>query len=430
MLPRLQRHFFRTGLGAGVLITIVLVTLWALFKALQPLPRRNLSLATGPPGSTYATVGERYREILARNGVRLKLIATNGAIDNVRLLRDARSGVSAGFVQSGTVEEHDSRSLASLGTVFYEAVWLFCRCSRPPSPSEKVPWRLSIGPPGSADRPLALKLLQLNGFEPQQLQLYPYGPEQAEAALQAGKLDGVVLLSGWDSPVVQDLARSPEITLVGFPRANAYVALNPALNKLILPEGVADLANNRPPADVTLIASKASLAVRDDLHPALQYLLLQAAIEVHSRPGMFHRADEFPAPEEIDLPMSPQARALYKSGPNFLQRSLPFWLAELVQRLLVLIVPVVGIVYPLWSLAPRLYNWQMQRRLSKMYRELRHIEYELSEASPERVASLIAQLDELDRRALKLHVPSTYSHRAYGLHAHIHEARARAPTRR
>jgi TRAP-type uncharacterized transport system substrate-binding protein len=430
MFSRLQRHFFRTGIGVAVLIAIILVLLWAVFKALKPLPGRNLTLATGPPGSTYASVGERYREILARTGVRLKLVSTNGAVDNARLLRDPSAGVSAGFVQAGTIKEEDSPHLASLGAVFYEAVWLFCRCNKPPSPSDLVRWRLSIGPIGSADRPLALKLLGLNGFELRELQLYAYSPEQAAVALRAGQLDGVVLLTGWDSKVVQDLARAPEITLLGFPRANAYVALNPQLNKLVLPQGVADLAANRPPADVTLIASKASLAVRDDLHPALQYLLMQAALEVHSRPGMFNHAGEFPAPEEIDLPLSPQARALYKSGPTFLQRSLPFWLAELVQRLLVLIVPIVGIIYPLWSLAPRLYNWQMQRRLSKMYRELRRIENQLHAASPERVEALITQLEELDRRALSLNVPSTFSDRAYGLHAHIHAARERAPVRR
>jgi TRAP-type uncharacterized transport system substrate-binding protein len=430
MARRLERRFFRTGIGAVVLIAMIVVTLWAVFRALKPLPSRDLTLATGPAGSTYAGVGERYKEILARSGVRLKLVTTNGAVDNAKLLLDSRAGVAAGFVQAGTIKEKDARHLASLGTVFYEAVWLFCHCSEPPSPSAHTTWRLSIGPQGSADRPLALKLLELNGLEPHNLQLYSYAPEQAAAALRADKLDAIALLTGWESTVVQELARSRDVTLFSFRRANAYIALNPTLSKLVLPQGVADLGANLPPTDVTLIASKASLAVRDDLHPALQYLLLQAAIEVHSRPGMFQRSNEFPAPEEIDLPLSPQARALYKSGPTFLQRSLPFWLAELVQRLLVLIVPLIGIVYPLWSMAPRLYNWQMQRRLSKMYRELRRIEYELRAASPDRVTALIARLEELDRRALSLHVPSSFSDRAYNLHAHIHEAWERAPDRR
>src|SRR5262249_8238458 len=150
-----------------------------------------------------------------------------------------------------------------------------------------------------ADRPLALKLLALNGFDPRQLQIFAYPPQEAAQALLANKLDVVLILTAWESPVVQNLARAPDITLHQFSRADAYIALDPRFNKLVLPRGVADLANDLPPRDTTLIASKASLAVRKDLHPALQYLLLRAAMEVHARPGMFHRSGEFPAAEEI-----------------------------------------------------------------------------------------------------------------------------------
>jgi len=166
------------------------------------------------------------------------------------------------------------------------------------------------------------------------------------------QLNAALIVTGWDSEVVQRLAREPYITLRGFPRADAYVALYPTLSKLIVPRGVIDLAADRPAQDTALIASKASLAVRNDVHPALQYLLVKAAMEVHSRPGMFHRAGEFPAAEEIDLPLSEEARQFYRTGPSLLQRSLPFWLAELVQRMLILILPIAGIIYPLWSLIP------------------------------------------------------------------------------
>jgi uncharacterized protein len=185
MLPRLERRFFHTGVGFVVLIAMVIVSLWAVLEALKPLPGRNLTLATGPAGSTYASVGERYKEILSRHGVQLKLLDTNGALDNVRLLIDPRSGVGAGFIQAGTINEKDAHQLASLGTVFYEAVWLFCRCSKPPTPAEHAGWRLSTGSQGSADRPLVLQLLALNGIDSRQLHLYAYRPEQAALALRS-----------------------------------------------------------------------------------------------------------------------------------------------------------------------------------------------------------------------------------------------------
>jgi TRAP-type uncharacterized transport system substrate-binding protein len=384
-------------------------------------------MATGPPGSAYAGAAERYREILARDGVRLRLVATNGAVDNARLLHDPRAAISVGFVQAGSLNETTARDLESLGTVFYEAVWLFCHCPGPPVPlRERVGWRVSIGPEGSADRPLALKLLALNGVDPHQLRLFAYPPAEAERALRENQVDAAMMLTGWESPIVQSLARDPEVTLLGFPRADAYVAIDPTLSKLTLPRGVADLANNLPPQDTLLIASKASLAVRRDLHPALQYLLVQAALEVHSRPGMFQHSGEFPAAEAIDLPLSKQARQLYLAGPSFLQRSLPFWLAELVQRLLILVLPIAGILYPLWSLVPRLYAWRMRRRVYLIYGDLKHVERELRIAEPGRRGGLVSRLDQLDGRVLDLRLPNAFSESTFNLRAHIRALRQRA----
>ena len=383
-------------------------------------------MATGPAGSTYALVGERYRQILARDGVHLRLVPTNGAIDNLRLLEDPRSGIGVGFVQAGTVAEKDARDLVSLGTMFYQEAWLFCRCPDPvPPPRQWSGWRISIGPVGSATRPLALKLLALNGVDAQQLHLFGYLPEQAAQALLAEQLDAALIVAGWDSSAIQTLARAPAIQLLGFPRADAYVALFPVLNKLVLPAGVADLAANRPPRDTPLIASKASLAVRSDVHPALQFLLLRTATEIHSRPGVFQRAGEFPAPEEIDLPLSKDARNFYRSGPTFLQRALPFWLAEFVQRMLILIVPIAGIVYPLWSLTPKIYYWERRRRLYPMYRQLKLIERDLGAGVAGGREQMFGRLDDLDRRARELAMPGPLNESVYTLRANIRTLRER-----
>jgi TRAP-type uncharacterized transport system substrate-binding protein len=421
---RIDRRFFYTRTGIGLIAVTAAVLLWALVAFLQPLPSRHLSMATGPPGSSYAEAGERYREILARDGVTLRLVPTNGAVDNVSRLSDSRSGISVGFVQSGSVSASAGRDLESLGTVFYEVVWVFCRCPGPPRPlSERAGWRISIGPEGSADRPLALKLLALNGVDIRQFQLFSYSPAQAGQALLEERLDVALIVTGWSSPIVQSLARDANISLMSFPRADAYVALNPNLSKLILPRGVADLVKDRPPQDTILIASKASLAVRKDLHPALQYLLLQAALEVHSNPGMFHHAGEFPAAEAIDLPLSEPARQIYRAGPSFLQRSLPFWLAELVQRVLILVVPIVGIVYPLWTIVPRLYTWSMRRRVSRFYADLRIMERELRVAAPAQRHRLVQRLDQLDRRVLDLRVPAVFDESTFNLRAHVRALR-------
>ena len=426
MRPSIDRTFVRSAGGIAALAITGGVLIWTLFATLRPLPSRDLTMATGPPGSVYARTGERYRQILARDGVRLHLVATDGAIDNLRLLRDPHSRVGVALVQAGTIAENDTRDLISLGTLFYEEAWLFCRCPDPlPPPRQWTGWRASVGPVGSETHPLALKLLMLNGVNPQQLQLFTYPPEEAERALLANELDLALIVTGWESPVVQSLARAPDIRLLGFPRADAYVALFPFMNKLVLPRGVADLAADRPPQDTPLIASKTSLAVRTGVHPALQFLLLRAAMETHGHPAMFQRASEFPAPEEIDLPLSNEARNYYRSGPNLLQRRLPFWLAEFCERVLLLILPIAGIIYPLWSLAPKLYYWHRRRRLYPMYRELRLIERELLRSTLGSRGPLLERLDHLERRARDLAMPGLLTENAYTLRANIQALRER-----
>jgi hypothetical protein len=236
-----------------------------------------------------------------------------------------------------------------------------------------------------------------------------------------------VFLSAWESPAVQQLLHAPGIELISFKRANAYVALDANFTRLTLPEGVADLRANMPPADVSLIAAKASLVVRKNLHPALQYLLLHAAMEVHARPGIFQRAGEFPAAEVIDLPLSAEALHLYKSGPSILQRTLPFWLAELVQRSLIIILPIVGILYPLWSLLPKLYRWQMQRRVFRLYGALRVLEGALGRCKdPDERVQIVSEIDALERRVLELKVPESFSEMSFNLKAHVRALRNRA----
>jgi TRAP-type uncharacterized transport system substrate-binding protein len=427
MRRRIYSDLLRTRFGIALLALTAVVLLWTLIVVLRPLPGRELTMATGAPGSEFARVGEKYREILARDGVRLHLLTTEGAVENSRLLGDPASGVGVGFVIAGVTEKSARQHLSSLGTLFYVEMWVFCRC-----PERTIPmrgwngWRVSIGPKGNGTNSLARELLTLNGIDGSKLQLFDYNPETAAQALLDKKLDAALILTGWKSPVVQRLLHTPGITLLGFPRADAYVALDPSLSRVLLPMGVVDLEENQPAEDIPLIASKASLAVRQDLHPALQFLLLRAAIEVHSSPAVFQRPGEFPAAEGIDLTLSQNAWEFYRAGPTFLERSLPFWLAELMQRLLILILPIAGIIYPLWSLAPKAYYWLMQRRLTALYRELRSIDHELRKSAAGTRGEFLSRLDDLERRARDLPMPGLLSQSTYSLWAYIQGLRERA----
>jgi TRAP-type uncharacterized transport system substrate-binding protein len=406
-----------------VLIALALLVagVWAAIAALRPLPERTFTMATGPAGSAQAAVGEQSRALLAKEGVTLRLVETGGSFDNVALLRDPKSRVSAAFVQGGTTSPSESPGLLSLGTLFYEPLWIFCRCT-PDGAADVRAFgaHVSIGPKGSTTHATTLKLLTMSGIDPSRFRLEGYAPDKAADELLAGRLDTVVIDTGWESPAVQRLLADPSINVFNSPRADAYVALVPYLSKVKLPMGVANLAANRPPQDVFLLANKASLVVREDLHPALQYLLIDAATKIHGGPGIFNPAGTFPAAEMGDLPLSDEAQALYRSGPSFLRRHLPFWLAELVQRLLLLLVPLAGVVYPVFRFAPDAWRWQQERRVLGMYRELRRVEQQLRD-SPDvaRRAELHARLDDLEARAAQVKLSDTFAAPSYELKQNI-----------
>lgn len=406
---------------------LVVIVLWIAFVILRTLPPHTLVMATGPEGGAYHEIAQRYREILAQSGVELRLLPTAGALENLALLRDSRSRVSVGFLQGGTTNEKDSPDLASLGTIFYEPLWFFYHDGYMGRGWEGLRGkRISIGPEGSGTRALSLELLARNGISKRFAELLPLTPKEAGEKLVRGEIDAALMLTSWDSPVVQRLLADRTIELASFPRADAYVALYPFLNKLVVPAGVGDLAKNRPSRDALLLAPKASLVVREDLHPAIQYLLLDAAVQIHSGPGMFQKAGQFPAAESVDLPLSDEARQFYKTGRPFLQRYLPFWLAIFLARLLFLLIPVVGILYPLARFVPALYGWKMQRSIFRLYGELRFIEHDLeSRVEGEGLDDLKERLDRLEEKTNRLRVPVIYANMRYILWVHITLVRER-----
>ncbi|BCS52877.1 C4-dicarboxylate ABC transporter substrate-binding protein [Geobacter sp. SVR] len=402
-------------------ITLAVAVLWTAIVSLRPLPSRTVVMVTGPEGGAAQEFGRRYREVLARQGIDLRLVPTAGSLENLSRLRDPESMVEFGFLQGGITSEKESPGLASLGTVSYEPLWFFYRgVFRGKVLQALRGRRISIGPEGSGTRALALELLRRNGITPDFAEFLPLPPHVAGEKLLLNEIDAALMVTSWDSPIVRRLLADGHIELASFPRTDAYVALYPFLNKLTLPEGVGDLAGNRPPADVVLIAPKSSLVVRRDLHPAIQYLLLDAAAQIHSGPGIFQKAGQFPAQEAIDLPLSEAARQFYKSGRPFLQRHLPFWLAALVDRLLILIIPVVGLIYPLLRFIPAVYVYQLRRRIFRLYNELWSLEHELeTREAGQNVDDLVARLNVLENRASRIRVPLHYSSMLHTWRMHI-----------
>jgi TRAP-type uncharacterized transport system substrate-binding protein len=379
-------------------------------------------MATGPEGSSYYEDGKRYREALAKAGVEVQLLSSGGSVETATLLRDPHSGVSVGLIQGGVIGAANTAGLESLGTLAYEPLWWFHERENHGEGADGLRGRkIAIGPPGSGTRALTLELIKRIKMERQIGELLALGPREAAEKLTAGELDVAFMMNPWDAPVVQQLLADERVALSGFPHADAFVALYPFLNKVIVPRGVTDLAQDQPPADVTLIATKTTLVVRQDLHPALQYLLLSAATEIHSGPSIFNRANAFPAAEAIDMPLSSEAARFYKSGMPFLHDYFPFWMAALLGKLIILLIPVLGVLYPMVRFLPRLYDWAMRSKVLRMYGELRLLEDEMANArgGGRDMREMITQLDRLEEQANHLRVPVTYASMLYSLRNHI-----------
>ena len=410
------------------LAALIALAIWLAFALLRPMPTQTLVMAVYPEGSLNAEVAERYREVLSRKGIDLKLVPSAGAVESVARLRDPKSGTSIALIPGGITTEQGSPELVSLGTLFYQPLWVFSRGSLPQRHESLRGLRISIGPDGSSSRALSLELLgRARLIDPKSATLLALTPAESAQALLRGEIDVAIFLDGWESPAVQQLLKSKDINLESIPRADAFVRIYPYLNKLVLPAGVVDMAEPRPLTDVILIAPKASLVVRKDLHPAIQCLLLEAAVEIHSTPSMFRTAGQFPAPESIGLPLSPYAREFYKAGSPFLQRYLPFRLVVFLEQPVLLLIPLLVILFPLFRLAPGIYDWIERRRVNRLYSELKRLEDEMSFAAPgTSPKDFIERLDWLEDRASRLSVPAAFKPLVYGFRLHIDMVRNEA----
>jgi TRAP-type uncharacterized transport system substrate-binding protein len=403
------------------LVTAIILFACLAFAVLRSLRQRIVVMAVYPEGSLNVELVKRYQQVMARKGLEVRLDPSAGAVESLGDLRNPKSGVSVALVPGGITTKQDSPDLVSLGTVLYQPLWIFSRAELSHDHFPIAGRRISLGPEGSSSHVLAREVLGRVGWiDPKATTLLSLPPAESAQALLHGDIDTAIFVDGWESPVVQQLLRTKGISLENMPRADALVRVFPYLNKLVLPAGAVDLAEPSPHADVTLIGPKASLVVRNDLHAAIQYRLLEAAAEIHSTPSMFRTAGQFPAPESVDLPLSPYAQDFYKTGSPFLLRHLPFWLAVVLEQPLVWLIPFLVILFPVFRLAPAVYDWAERRRIYRLYSELKRLEDEMSDASARgRRDDFIERLNRLETRASHLSVPLAFRPLVYALRHHI-----------
>ena len=414
-------------LSVGPFAVLAVGLLLLAYVWLDPTPPRRVTLATGPAQSAYDEFGQRYRRALAANGIEVTLLSSEGSSANLQLLRDGKADL--GFVQGGTSEQAAGEAPAgieSLGSLFVEPIWLFYRDQAalgvdPSGTLGSLPQlaglRVNVGTPGSGVPQLMARLFEANNVAPGALRLSSLEQTPATVAFLAGEIDALVFASAPESLMVQMLLRTPGVKLMDFSQSEAYSRRFPFLTPVLLPRGVVDLARDLPPQNVRLIATTTALLSRESTHPALLQLFVQAAREFHAPPGWFNRAGAFPSTEHSEYPIAREADRTIRNGAPFLQRYLPFWLANLVERMWLVLGIILAILLPLSRIVPPLYEFRIRSRVFRWYGQLREIETRMQ--AQEDAAQLAQELERLEQNVSRISVPLSYADELYALRNNI-----------
>ncbi len=422
------------GFGPAVSLSALaffgLIVFFAVFWFFHSAPPKTIVITSGDDGTRFRRTAEKYAKILERSGVTLKILKSEGSLENLRRLEDPAFRVDVGFVQDGVAKGQKTDTLVSLGSMFYEPLFIFYRDGKQLDVlSQFSGKRLAIGEDGTGTQVLALELLDRNGIKAGgSTQLLKMDDDAAAAALLAGKIDAAFMMSdSASSRLVHDLLRKPGIRLFDFSQADAYTRRISYLNKTTLPKGSIDFGKRIPDQDINLISPTVELIARTDLHPALSDLLMEAATEVHSRAGLTNKRGEFPSPRENEYRISPDAVRYYKSGKSFLYRYMPFQLASLLNRVVVVFVPMLLILIPSVRSIPKIYRWQMRLRIIRWYRALMVLEKSMADGpiQADQWEEIKRQLEHIERAVNKMKVSASFADQFYGLRVNIDFVRAK-----
>jgi uncharacterized protein len=403
----------------GLLAVVVVAGFVITYQYVGAPPPSVVRIATGAKNGAYYTFAQEYARLLANDGITLEIVPTAGSVENLQLMKNGE--VSLALIQGGSATKDDKERLQSLGSLFLEPVWIFTRNqSGIKRFLELKGKRVSIGVEGSGTHLLATQLLAAAGITGTNTRLIREETTHAIDSLSKGKIDAAFFVASPKAPIIRKLFAAPAVELLNFDRATAYGRWFPFLTPVTLSEGVIDLQKNIPSRDTPLVAASANLAARGDLNASLIPAVLNAVTRVHQAGGALEHKRQFPSVDFVDLPLNEDAHRYLINGPSFLFRWLPYGTAVLLDRLKILVLPLLALLLPLFKIAPPLYTWRIRSKIYRWYATVREIESSIQEEKVSGdAASLINRLSDLDRQVASVSVPLSYTAELYHLRLHI-----------
>ena len=407
------------------LLLLLFAGLMLVWWLADPPPPKRIVMATGTEGGSYQMLAKKYVDYFAKKGVTLELVPSRGAQENIARLSDRKDPVQAGFVQAGTYNPTGIAGIISLGSVAYEPVWFFYRGPALDASDfhfqgdrfkKLLSMKTSIGDVGSGTHSQALHILKAAGLEQYIPQFLTLPSADGVNALLLGEIDVLFLVDQLESPNIQKLLKDPKLNLIGFNRAEAFTRILPYLEILTVPTASFSLVRDFPPQTIQLLSTTTQLLVDDRLHPALQYLFLEAAEAINGKQSFFAKRGEFPKFNRSAFPESEVAARFEKSGVPPIMNYLPFWVAEFIHRMFLLIVPFLAFAYPIVSSLPNYRSKRVQTRINKMYGALWTFEQELAASfDPSQCDAYLSRINQMEADALSIKVPKKMASEYYSL---------------
>jgi TRAP transporter TAXI family solute receptor len=418
----------RRWLFAAGAVVLLAVLGWGLYTVIEPAFQTRIVITTGADKGIYRGFAERYAPLLKREGVTLDIRASSGSVENYQRLKDPASEYQVGFVQSGTTVPQETDRLQTIAAVSYEPIWVFYRGPATVNRlGQLLGKRIGIGVPGSGLGEVSRVLLDYSGMTRDNTQIIEMEAPKAWRCLEDGCLDAAFFIGRPDAPMQQMLLNS-DLKLMSFAQADAIVQKFPSLKKVTFPRASTSIVNDSPQTDVTLLAATALLVAKDTLHPALVYLLLDAAKTAHAGEDYFTPLGTFPNLNTDEFPVASESERYFKSGRPFLQRYLPFWLASFIERRLLILVPFMAVLIGVVQALPRMLESRFKKRFVVWYRALKLLEDEIwktSRPSPEQVSQWRDDIEYIDAHANQIRVPTRYLQDVYALKQAISVVRQR-----
>lgn len=404
--------------GFGLFLALIAVIV--AYQFVEPAPPKSLTIATASSDGAYYSFAKKYKEHFAKEKIDLEVLETSGSVENLQLLKDGT--VDVAFLQGGVGAAVDFPEGIGLASLYEEPLLIFVRKGmQVETLADFSGKKIAAGQQGSGTRKIVEQLLADNKLdEKNAIELLPLSRKEGAEKLLSGNIDALFMVIRADANIVQKLFLNPDVELVSLNRAEAYSRLHKYLSHIVLVEGVLDMARNIPDRDYHLISPSATLVAHSDIHPALVDLLMQVTAKVHDDRSLLSANKDYPSPDNLDFPLSTEAKRYFEHGPPFLQRYLPFWAASLIDRLKFMILPLIALIIPLMKVLPPTYRWRIRSRIYRWYDELHELDVELKQdENVESLTEAIKVVNAKEQEVRNVEVPLSYAEELYNLRVHI-----------